>query len=288
MDIDALFERFTGAFAANTLRAYRADYVTFERWCVAQGVSPEHLSAVEFARFVDDMSALKTPATVRRYVDSLSSLRRLSGHSPVTQSPEVLLAMKRMHRCKGRGQAQAIPLTRDVLSALLAVCGNGLSGMRDQVLLHLGYETMRRRAELCQFRFEDRELRADGRGALRLRFSKADQMGRGKLIPLSPETNALLNSWAEKTTSSGYILRTQQTYSTGRRPMAPATVNHRLRDLQARAGLVLGGWLSGHSFRVGAALDMLEAGVSMEKIMLRGGWQSESTVMRYLRAWDYD
>ena len=43
--------------------------------------------------------------------------------------------------------------------------------------------------------------------------------------------------------------------------------------------------LSGHSFRVGAALDLLERGESMEKIMLRGGWQSESTVIRYLRAW---
>jgi hypothetical protein len=43
---------------------------------------------------------------------------------------------------------------------------------------------------------------------------------------------------------------------------------------------------SGHSFRVGGALDLLMRGVSMEKIMLRGGWSSESTVIKYLRAWD--
>ena len=30
--------------------------------------------------------------------------------------------------------------------------------------------------------------------------------------------------------------------------------------------------LIGHSFRVGAALDLLEQGESIERIMLRGGW----------------
>ena len=43
--------------------------------------------------------------------------------------------------------------------------------------------------------------------------------------------------------------------------------------------------LSGHSFRVGAALDLLEQGESIEKIMLRGGWQTDSTAMKYLRNW---
>ena len=43
--------------------------------------------------------------------------------------------------------------------------------------------------------------------------------------------------------------------------------------------------LSGHSFRVGAALDLLEQGESLEKIMLRGGWQTDSTAMKYLRNW---
>ena len=41
--------------------------------------------------------------------------------------------------------------------------------------------------------------------------------------------------------------------------------------------------LSGHSFRAGAALDLLEQGMPLEKIMLRGGWQTDSTAMKYLR-----
>jgi hypothetical protein len=43
--------------------------------------------------------------------------------------------------------------------------------------------------------------------------------------------------------------------------------------------------LSGHSLRVGAALDLLEQGEPLERIMLRGGWQTDSTAMKYLRHW---
>ena len=32
-----------------------------------------------------------------------------------------------------------------------------------------------------------------------------------------------------------------------------------------------------------AALDLLEQDESIEKIMLRGGWQTDSTAMKYLR-----
>jgi hypothetical protein len=45
------------------------------------------------------------------------------------------------------------------------------------------------------------------------------------------------------------------------------------------------GELSGHSFRVGAALDLLNKNIPLEKIMLRGGWKSEASAMRYLQGW---
>ena len=45
--------------------------------------------------------------------------------------------------------------------------------------------------------------------------------------------------------------------------------------------------LSGHSFRVSEALDLLEQGELLEKIMLKGGWQTDSTAMSYLRNWIY-
>ena len=43
--------------------------------------------------------------------------------------------------------------------------------------------------------------------------------------------------------------------------------------------------LSGHSFRVGAALDLFEQGEPLKRIMIRGGWQTDSAAMAYLRNW---
>jgi hypothetical protein len=47
-------------------------------------------------------------------------------------------------------------------------------------------------------------------------------------------------------------------------------------------GFVLSFFIS----RVGAALDLLNKNIPLEKIMLRGGWKSETSAMRYLQSWD--
>jgi len=117
-----------------------------------------------------------------------------------------------------------------------------------------------------------------------LRKSKTDQFGEGKLIPISEELVNLIDDWSETIGSaSGHILRSFKRNLSVRENLEPATVNKILKMLQRKTKE-----LSGHSFRVGAALDMLDRGVPLEKNMLRGGWKSESTAMRYLRNWNDD
>ena len=53
------------------------------------------------------------------------------------------------------------------------------------------------------------------------------------------------------------------------------------KALERKAKLHNIGELSGHSFRVGAAVDLLDKGVPLERIMLRGGWKSENTALRF-------
>ena len=288
MDLEQLFASFDGAFADNTLRAYRSDFAQFQAWCDTRQLNAWAIEPQHMADFVDAAALSKSPASVRRMVASIGSLYRLAGLDAVNKAPAVMLALKRMHRRLGRAQRQAVPLTRAVLDALIATCGEDRLGLADKVLLRLGYETMRRRSELCQFQFSDLEHLSSGKVALRLRFSKTDQMGAGKLIPISTTLDSLLDQWAREVGAAGFILRSRARPTDPQTPMVPASINLRLRALQSKAQLELGGWLSGHSFRVGAALDLLESGVGLEKIMLRGGWNAESTVIKYLRAWQFD
>jgi integrase len=155
--IDKLLSDLHGAFAENTLRAYRADFKVFSSWCAGNEIDPLSANPNEVASFVEAQARNRTTATIRRRIASISTLLKLNNYPDPTRSPEVILALKRIHRQKGRAQKQAPPLTRDILEQLIAVTGQDLIGMRDRVMLMLGYETMRRRSELCNFRFEDIE-----------------------------------------------------------------------------------------------------------------------------------
>ena len=85
---------------------------------------------------------------------------------------------------------------------------------------------------------------------------------------------------------SGYILRSFKRNLSTNQSLKSASINHILKSLQEQAGLNQMGELSGHSFRVGATLDLLNKNIPLEKIMLRGGWKSETSAMIYLQSWN--
>ena len=181
---------------------------------------------------------------------------------------------------------QATPLTKPLLNQLISNCDNSGRGLRNQVLLRLGYETMPRRSELCAFKFDDICKGASGKPAIRLNFSKTDQFGAGKILPISQELFDLLEKWRGMISDEGYILRSINRHGHFGNKLHPASVSTLLKALQRDLKMDSDEQpLSGHSFRVGAALDLLEQGEPLERIMLRGGWQTDSTAMSYLRNW---
>ena len=86
----------------------------------------------------------------------------------------------------------------------------------------------------------------------------------------------------------GYILRSINRHGNFGNNLHPASVSTILKGLQKDLKMDSDEQpLSGHSFRVGAALDLLEQGEPLERIMLRGAWQTDSTAINYLRNWIY-
>lgn len=76
----------------------------------------------------------------------------------------------------------------------------------------MGYETMRRRSELVGFEFKDVTCLLNGKPALRLRFSKADQYGEGRLIGVSKDLEQLITKWRDLVACAGEILRSVDRY----------------------------------------------------------------------------
>jgi integrase len=148
-----------------------------------------------------------TVATIQRRVSSLGSIFSLTKGANPTKEPVVILTIKKLRRKFGRPQKQATPLTYDILVKLKDVCSDDIVGLRNKLLLQLGYETMRRRSEICQFKFEDLQLLGNHKHALLLlRHSKTDQYNQGKIIPISGELSGMISSWSLAIDQdSGYI-----------------------------------------------------------------------------------
>jgi len=267
--IDDIFAKFDGAFAKNTIRAYRSDFIQYQNWCLQNNLEPIPATADAMATYVDYLSENNKSATIRRRINSLGTVLKLSKNHDPTKQPEVILALKRMHRKIGRAQQQATPLTKPLLKQLLGNCDNSIRGLRNQVLLRLGYETMRRRSELCAFKFEDICQAPNGKPAIRLNFSKTDQFGTGKILPISQELLNLLEKWRSMISDEGYILRSISRHGYIGNNLHPASISTLLKALQKELKMDSDEQpLSGHSFRVGAALDLLEQGEPLERIML--------------------
>ena len=284
--IDDILAKFDGAFAKNTIRAYRSDFIQYQTWCSHSNIDSIPATAEAMALYVDYLSENNKSATIRRRINSLGTILKLSKNYDPTKQPEVVLALKRMHRKIGRAQEQATPLTKKLLNQLLDSCDKSVMGTRNQVLLKLGYETMRRRSELCAFKFEDIDQAPNGKPILRLSFSKTDQYGAGKILSISEELLMLLDKWRGMVGNGGYILRSINKHGYIGNNLNPASISTILKTMQDGIKPISHAQpLSGHSFRVGAALDLLEQGEPLERIMLRGGWQTDSTAMKYLRNW---
>ena len=113
----------SGAFSSNTERALKSDLAIYAEWCAERGMTALPAGPQTVAAFVDAMAEEKAPATVRRYVTSLVIAHRALGLEKTLKSPPVQLALKRMHRRKGRRQDQATGLTWPLRQRLLEAAG---------------------------------------------------------------------------------------------------------------------------------------------------------------------
>ena len=286
-DINPFFNSLEGAYAPNTIRSYKSDYMHYSNWCQEYQYNPLNITEEQFSKYISDMGSQLTVATIRRRVASLGSIFNLTKSSNPIKEPLVILTMKKLRRKFGKPQKQATPLTYGILTKLKGVCSDDIVGLRNKLLLQLGYETMRRRSEICRFQFEDLKHFGGNRHALLLQHSKTDQYNQGKIVPITNELSEMIENWSQAICqNNGYILRSFKRNLSLKESLNPASINHILKSLQKQAGLYQIGELSGHSFRVGAALDLLDQNISLEKIMLRGGWKSESSAMRYLKSWN--
>ncbi|MDV7341634.1 tyrosine-type recombinase/integrase [Terasakiella sp. A23] len=279
----------TGAYSENTLRAYKADFTAYMDWCDLKGYSCLPSNAETVTLYIEDNTHTFSPATIRRKISSIGRIHRLKGHNDPTKKEIVFLALRRLHRQKGRRQNQAHPLTAEIRDKIINSIKPNLKGLRDCILLTLSYDTLRRRSEVVCLRIEDIQRVQQGGATILIRRSKTDQEGSGKFAYISPRTLCFIDEWLKRTKlTEGPILRRIHRHNTMGKPMSSDSIPRIIKALAKQANLpqeIVNG-LSGHSPRVGAAQDMAAAGIDIGSIMQAGGWKSPEIVARYIENLD--
>ena len=155
-----MFNRLEGAYAPNTLRAYRSDWAHFLDFCEREGLthlpaSPETMEA--FIAF----EAQHAVATVERRLYSIRKAHELAGLPNPCGCVAVGLALRRVRRSKPNRPGQALGVRRDMLERMIAAQPDTLQGIRNRALLSIGFDFLTRRSELASLRAEDIELQSD-------------------------------------------------------------------------------------------------------------------------------
>ena len=273
-----------GAFSANTERAVRSDLAVYGAWCAERGLSALPAAPETVAAFVDAMAEEKAPATVRRYVASIAVAHRAIGRGRTLKGPPVSLALRRMHAGKGRRQGQAQGLTCPLRRRLLEAAGDRAIDLRNRALLAVAYDAMLRRAELTALEVADFLEETPGDATLIVRRSKTDGEGKGRLLYLARDTVGMVRAWLDRAgIAEGRLFRSVGKGGRIGEGLDPSQVPRIFKQMAREAGLpasVVDG-LSGHSARVGAAQDMIAAGIELPAILQAGRWKSTAMVNRY-------
>jgi integrase len=278
------------AFTPNTKRALEADTRLYVGWCIEARLCSLPAQPATVAAFIMAMSATKKPATIRRYVASIAHMHRAAEAPNPCKHNDVTLALKTLHHERRRKQKQAKPMIRKLVDAALrpmpAYVRLPVRTLRNRAMLAVAYDSLCRASELVALRVEDIEADPhDGSAVIAIGRSKTDQEGEGMVRYLARDTMAHVSAWlkaADITHTSGPLFRAVLKGGIVEdRPLHVNEVTRIFREVAPNAGRI-----SAHSTRVGAAVDMVEAGVDLGGIMLAGGWKSATMVARYAQGSD--
>ena len=265
---------------------------TFSEWCKAGGLQslPADPETVAVFIFTQGFGG-KKPNTLRGYASSIAAEHRSEGKdSPCTD--RVAMVIKGfVNRAKAAGQREkrAQPLTAEDLEKIRdTACiprktDRGMErfsnarrrGLVDIALISVMRDALLRRSEAAEILGKHIAPQPDGSGRLTIPWSKTDQQGEGVVLYLGPPTMKALDKIRPRE-----LLPEEDQGEKVVFGLKAAAISERIAAAALAAGL--GEGYSGHSCRVGMAVDLAEAGATMPQLQAVGRWKSSQTVARYV------
>ena len=287
-------------FAESTTRTYRSQQLVYLQFCASLGIMPVPISQANLGRYIAFLASRLCFSSVRQYLNVVRLMHLEAGESnPLVNSWYLSSILKGLRRHKGDSTSQKLPITPDILLALLTILDfKKPFDLTFWAACLVGFFTFFRKSNLlipAPDKFDpDKHLCTSdvifqNTGAvLTVRWSKTIQFKQRVLLiplpripgsPFCPSTAILLvlSRLPARTTPRPLFCFP---LPLGPQPMThPCFVSH-LRISLSKLGFNASQY-SGHSFRRGGASFALQCGIPTEWIKLQGDWTSDA-YQRYL------
>ncbi len=291
------------SIAPSTLAARRCDLRRFAQWCERKG-APPLLSSNALPELMEahvtDVGQTLSAGSIQRVGSALSSLAEALDSDRASRGARERrrLAVRAAQRSVIRtGKSHQKPrLTVSEMQAMrgsiVKEAASSLRAVRDLAIFDTMCDLLARRSEITQMRGRDLDLSAS---AIRIAYSKTDQVGKGSIFTISPRTVASIEAWLGESGLNGMNVEDDGTLpvffgimndgkirlaSDGQPdPMDGRTVARALQRYAVPLGI---SGVAGHSLRRSMARALYEAKVPEEEIVRKGRWSSLDQMREYV------
>lgn len=281
--LSPLVEQYLQAsLADNTRRAYRNDLEHFLKWGGRIPASPERV-----ASYLAEHATTLSFATLSRRIVAIGRAHSAKKLSSPTHSEMVRATLHGIRRKTGSKQHQVAPALFQQVKEMVKGL-RGVKGIRDKVLLLVGFAGAFRRSELVSIQVEDIQYVDEG-VVIHLRRGKTDQFGKGRDIAIPFMRGACcpvkaIYEWiAISEIESGSLFRSIDRYGHVKGcGLSAQSVALIIKQRAQAIGLNAENY-SGHSLRAGLVTSAANSGASGWMICQQTGHQSEEVMQRYIR-----
>jgi site-specific recombinase XerD len=254
--------------APATVRTYLAGVRSYQRWCTETPVITKLGAQAWIADMLDGGAE---PATA---IARLKGLRRfsawLAAEGEIADDPLEHMASPRL-------DAKVVAaLDEDQLRRLLKACaGRNLTDRRDEAIIRLMIETGARAAEVIGLSVADVDL---AKGLVTIRRGKG---GKGRLVPIGPQTGLALDRYLRTARREGRISQALWVSAHRGKTFGYTGLDKALKSRAAAAGIE---GMHAHLLRHTFATRWKAARGSDDGLMAVAGWSSRAMIDRYAGA----
>ena len=267
--------------AANTLRAYQADFKDFSAFCVKNGLTSIPTEPKILSLYLTHLSTTSKFSTLKRRIASISVIHKMKGHYLDTKHPIIMENLHGIKRIRGSNQRGKKPILISDLKLIINAIDETnqieKKKIRDKAIILVGFSGGFRRSELVNIDYDDVEFVNEG-VKIFIKRSKTDQSGEGMIKAIPYFNNKLfcpvdsLKKWISNSEiKSGKIF-----------DISDKSVALIIKKYAALSGLDSNRY-GGHSLRSGFATSTAESGAEERNIMAMTGHKTTQMVRRYIK-----